>query len=46
MMIEKATGEFQQARNSRLWVPEIEQIFHQQFLSLPWEQTGVVQNRI
>ena len=46
MMIEKMTGKFQQAKNSRLWVPEIEKIFHQHFLSLPWEQTGVEQNRV
>ena len=46
MMIEKMNGEFQQAKNSRLWVPEIEKIFHQQCLGLPWEQTGVEQNRI
>ena len=46
MMIEKMTGEFLQAKNSRLGVPEIEKIFHQQFLGLPWEQTGVEQNRI
>ena len=31
---EKVTGEFQQAKNSRLWVPEIEKIFHQQFLGI------------
>ena len=46
MMIEKVTGKFLQAKNSRLWVPEIEKIFHQQFLGLPWEQRGVEQNRI
>ena len=46
MMIEKVIGEFQQAKNSRLWVPEIEKIFHQLLLGLPWEQTGVEQNGI
>ena len=46
MMIEKAIGEFQQAKNSTLRMPEIEKIFHQQFLGLPWEQTGVEQSRI
>ena len=46
MMIEKVIGEFQQAKKSRLWVPAIEKIFHQQFLGLHWEQTGNEQNRI
>ena len=46
MMIEKVIGEFQQAKKSRLWVPAIEKIFHQQFLGLPWEQTGAEQNWI
>ena len=31
MMLEMVTGEFRQAKNSRLWVAEIEKIF-QQFL--------------
>ena len=44
MMIETVINEFQQAKNSRLWVPEIEQMFHQLFLGLPWEQTEVDQN--
>ena len=44
MMIGKVIGEFQQAKNSRLWMPEIEKIFHQKFLGLPWEQTEVDQN--
>ena len=46
MIIEKLIGEFQQEKNSRLWVPEIQKIFHQQFLDLPWEKTGVEQDRI
>ena len=46
MVIEKVIGEFQQAKNSRLWVLELEKIFHQQFLRLFWVQTGVEHNRI
>ena len=46
MMIEKVIAEFPQAKNSRLWVHEIEKIFHQHFLGLFWEQTEVEQSMI
>ena len=37
MMVRKGTGRFKRADNSRLWGPEIEMIFCQQFSRLLWE---------